>query len=135
MSDLPPGFPKFKGPKKAKSGFIKPMSDKTRAKMPERKEIIEKTHKRDKVCVAKKYGGCKGRLEVDEKQGRGREPGSQYDLEKTQLLCENHHRFKTQNPKAASMLGLYGEKGLIKYPCETKEDKQWALNEMNRFLK
>jgi hypothetical protein len=54
--------------------------------------------------------GCQhDRLECDEIQGRGRRPGSHLVLEETQSLCWVCHRLKTDHPRVAGLLGLYGD--------------------------
>ena len=51
---------------------------------------------------------CSAALECDEFQGRGREPGSHLDDTKTQTLCAICHRVKTDHPRVAGLIGLYG---------------------------
>lgn len=87
------------------------MSAKTAARREERAEVRAATIARDGRCVAGRFVpgvACAPGLEADEFQGRGREPGSQYDLAKTQALCPRCHRIKTRHPRAAGLLGLYG---------------------------
>lgn len=93
-----------------RGGRINPVSAKTRARITERKTVREEAIRRagGKCQMAAKIPEipCYGPLEVDEIQGRGVRPGSQYDVDLTQVGCQSHHRWKTMHPEEATRRGL-----------------------------
>lgn len=119
MKDLEPGFPRQKIPKK-KTGYLKRMSDKTREKLPLRKQVVDETHVRSGGrCEAWWIAPdvkCSRGVETDEKLPRGRSGGiSQYDASETQSLCRKCHTVKGLEVAASERLGLYGKQGLSKH--------------------
>ena len=128
---IPDGFPKFKGPKKAKSSWLKPMSDKTKARQPLRKQVIDETHERsNNTCETKWIAPdikCSTKLHTDEKYTRGRSGGTtQYSTEHTQSICAKCDHCKENEIWAAEILGLYGQQGLTKHEPITQADRQRA---------
>lgn len=93
-----------------RGGRINPVSAKTRGRIAERKKVREQAIAlaQGKCQMAAKIPeiACYGPLEVDEIQGRGVRPGSQYDVSLTQVLCREHHRWKTTHPALATERGL-----------------------------
>lgn len=90
---------------------ISPVSAKRLAEAPARTAVREAAIARDRRCVASDFVlsvPCTEWLEVDEMQGRGRQPGSHLDLDAVQCLCGPCHRLKTDEPRLAGLLGLYG---------------------------
>lgn len=90
---------------------MKPVSGKRAAEKEEREQVRQDTFAREPQCVAAGFVpsvDCPPGLECDEVQGRGREPGSHLDLDRTQSLCWVCHRIKTDEPRVAGLLGLYG---------------------------
>lgn len=87
-----------------------------------RSDVVRATFERDGYqCVASRFVPgvpCSVALECDEFQGRGREPGSHLDDTKTQTLCALCHRVKTDHPKTAALLGLYGADELYRRMLE-----------------
>lgn len=88
------------------------MSPKRAGERDERKTVRQDTFARDGFrCVAGDFVPgvpCSEGLECDEAHGRGRRPGSHLDRAETQSLCPLCHRIKTDNPRTAGLLGLYG---------------------------
>lgn len=91
---------------------LRRQSAKRAAEAPARAEVVRLAKERDgHRCVAERFAPntrCAGRLEVDEMQGRGRQPGSHLNLEATQTLCSTDHLLKSNYPRLAGLLGLYG---------------------------
>lgn len=127
MKKLEPGFPRFKGEKKEKSGFLKRESDKTKAKKPIRKQVIKETHERAKgKCEAEWIAPqirCSKVRHTDEKWTRGRSGGvSAYSTEYTQSICSYCDFCKENEVWASEVLGLFGEQGKNKHiPIEEAE--------------
>lgn len=100
---------------KGPAGTRKPIaqqSAKRAGETEQRRDVRVATFERDHYrCVAAGFVPgipCAGGLECDEIQGRGREPGSHLDADRTQSLCPWCHRLKTDHPRIAGLLGLYG---------------------------
>lgn len=89
-----------------------PVSPKRADEHDERDAVRHATFTRDRWrCVASEFvpgAPCPPGLECDERQGRGRRPGSHLDLAQTQSLCWADHRLKTTEPRLAGLLGLNG---------------------------
>lgn len=129
MSDLEPGFPKFKGPKPKKFGS---MSAKTTAKMEERKKVVQQTHERSGFkCEAQWIAPdirCSKVLFADEKHTRGRHGGvTAYDLSVTQSLCVFCDCCKENEPWASEILNLYGRQGQRKHEPMSDEEISLAI--------
>lgn len=114
MKEIPEGFPRLKQPKKKTTRkFIKQMSDKRRAEIPERKEVIDATHERSGYkCEAGWIAPlipCSRVLDTDEKNPRGT-GGDYLDVEETATLCRKCHIVKGNEITVSEILGLYGPK-------------------------
>lgn len=125
MADRPSVTPPPAGPKdvrsflKTDSGFAKPKtpkrlpfeSKKRAAERAERNEIIRLTHERSGwKCEARDLVPeveCGGRLDCDERVGRGVYPGAHLDLDVTMSTCRRHHDWIGANPKKANERGLH----------------------------
>jgi hypothetical protein len=94
----------------ARGGRLKPMSQNTRERIPERQVVREEAIRRaggrcqmrDVVPEVR----CWGDLEVDEVCSRGVNPGGQYDVDNTQVACSAHHQWRTREPEEARKRGL-----------------------------
>lgn len=84
-------------------------SDKTKARRPERKAVVEQVHERDQSCrAAEAFPDIEctpWQLDVHEVLTRGR-GGSPYDASNAILLCRNHHRWITEHPIEARAGGF-----------------------------
>lgn len=102
-----------------------PRSAKREAEHDEREEVRRATFARDgHRCVASGFvpgARCPDGLECDERQGRGRRPGSHLDLTQTQSLCWADHRLKTTEPRLAGLLGLNGLEEQVRWLDEEAE--------------
>lgn len=90
---------------------LRQVSAKRLAESAQRQAVVAAAKARDRGCVAEGFVPrvrCAPGLEVDEMQGRGRQPGSHLDLDAVQCLCPACHRLKTDEPRLAGLLGLYG---------------------------
>lgn len=101
----------------ARGKRLAPVSAKREAERDEREAVRQRTFNRDgRRCVAHEFvplvpcpeESRSAPLQCDEIQGRGREPGSHLDDTKTQTLCWKCHTLKTNYPRVAGLLGLYG---------------------------
>lgn len=107
------------GPLK-RTGRLKPMSAKTKARIPERTLVREEALRlAGNQCQAKDvipeiscWHPPGKTLDVDEIRGRGVNPGGQFDPDNVQVLCRAHHAWKTDHPKEAH------ERGLTKFSWE-----------------
>lgn len=110
MKELEPGFPKFKVPKK-KTGYLKKMSDRTKEKMPLRKQVLGEVHKEARgVCAAAYLAPgipCSVIRDGDEVVPRSG-GGSPYDKKNVASLCRKCHMVKSLEVKACEILSLYG---------------------------
>lgn len=89
---------------------IKPMSDRTRAEIPQRQEV------RGRALAAAGYRcsmadkvpeiECGGPLDVDEIKSRGVNPGGHLDDDNVQVACRLHHIWRTEHPAEAHARGL-----------------------------
>jgi hypothetical protein len=135
LKDLSPGFPKQKGKKKKK---FPGMSEKNTERMPERKEVIDATHKRSNYrCEAAWIAPevpCSRVLDADERVPRSG-GGSPLDKGNTQSLCRKDHTVKGLEVKAAEILGLYGEKRKNKHFPITEEDYEEAISRFTEAKK
>ena len=107
-------------------------SSRRRAERPVRADIREACFARDRHrCQAAELApGCRhDRLECDEIQGRGRRPGSHLVLDETQTLCWVCHRLKTDHPRIAALLGLYGDDEM-----QRRLDDAGPVGDMGRVL-
>lgn len=128
---MPEGFPKTKKPKKVSSGWLKPMSDKTKSRIAERKQVVEDTHKRAKGQCETGWIApdirCSKVRHADEKFTRGRSGGTtQYSTEYTQSICSYCDFVKENEIWASEILGLYGEQGKTKHIPITEADIERA---------
>lgn len=101
---------KRSGPLKRKTR-LKPRSAKNRERQGERDEVrritLERAGYRCTMAASVPEVQCSwGLPDVDERQGRGVRPGSQYDATQTQTACRAHHRWKHANPKEAVARGV-----------------------------
>jgi len=135
LKEIPEGFPRQKGKKKPKFGS---MSEKNTERMPERKEVVEATHKRSNYrCEAAWIAPevpCSRGLDVDERIPRSG-GGSPLDEDNTQSLCRKDHTVKGLEVKAAEILGLYGEKRKNKHFPITEEDYEEAISRFTEAKK
>lgn len=125
MADRPSVTPPPAGPKDVRSffktddGFAKPktpkrlpfQSKKRRDEQERRAEIIRLTHKRSGgKCEAREFVPeveCAGRLDCDERIGRGVYPGAHLDIDVTMSCCRRHHDWIGANPREANERGLH----------------------------
>lgn len=125
MKKLEPGFPRFKGEKKEKSGFLKRESDKTKAKKPIRKQVIKETHERAKgKCEAEwiaPHISCGKGRDADEIVPRSG-GGDPLDVNETQSLCRKCHTVKGLEVAASEILGLYGNRRKSKHVPINEEE-------------
>lgn len=137
MKEPNPLFPRFKQKKKPK---FPGMSEKNTERMPERKEVIEATHKRSNYrCEAAWIAPevpCSKQLHCDEKWTRGRSGGvSAYDVSVTQTLCAKCDHCKENEIRVSEILGLFGEQGKSKHFPISEEDYEEAISRFTEAKK
>ena len=109
------------------NGGMRPMSKKRRAEIPARRLIVEQALQRDGGCTFQRArdayraatgldisqralralpDACGGRLEVNEIIRRSQWAAGYLVLDNTITLCSDHHRFVTEWPDDAHVLGL-----------------------------
>ena len=97
-------------PMKRGTSKINSRSQKTIDNQSQRDEVrrvsLERAGHRCQMAALIPEMPCSGRLEVDEVEGRGINPGSHLDLDATQVGCRSHHQWKTEHPALALERGL-----------------------------
>lgn len=104
-------IPKTFTPPKSKRRGLPFESKKRRQERDFRNEVIRLTHKRSGGrCEARELVPeveCGGRLDCDERVGRGVYPGAHLDIDVTMSCCRRHHDWIGANPKKANERGLH----------------------------
>ena len=88
---------------------IKPVSDKRRAEIELRRDVVMEVHARDRYCQAEKLWpeiACGGPLDVHEPNARSRNQGDWLDAAKSILICRQHHSAIHEHPRLARERGL-----------------------------
>lgn len=96
---------------------LKPMSAKTRARLPERQTVRQQVLDRDGYrCQFWRHASygmvptswlCSSTLDVHEIIPRSVWPEGKYHPDNCVTLCRTHHQWVTDNPNAAALIGLH----------------------------
>lgn len=124
---------------------LSPISTRRRNETARRAEVrahaLERAHGRCEAAWVAPHVPCSPVLDVDEWAGRGVDPGSHLDVDRTQVLCRRCHEAKHVLPWSAAILGLAPyPSGLLMTLAEGEPDEsrvqdaldQWARQKAGR---